>query len=115
MKRTCLLLLSLALLFPACSKKNDDVPLTAEQLAEKLRSRGRATYMAQCISCHNVDPAKDGVLGPAVAGASRELLEAKLIRGGYPTGYAPKRPTKTMQTMPHLKNEIDSLTSFLNP
>ena len=35
---------------------------------------------------------EDGSVGPAVAGASRELIEAKVLRGEYPPGYTPKRP-----------------------
>ena len=37
---------------------------------EDLAPQGRQVYLSSCIACHNADPAKDGALGPAVAGAS---------------------------------------------
>lgn len=109
-------MIAAALLFaplPSCTKKAEG-PLTAEQIAEKRVARGRSTYMAQCLSCHNADPKRDGSLGPAIAGSSRELLESRILRAEYPTGYTPKRTSKTMPAMPHLKNELDALHAFLN-
>jgi mono/diheme cytochrome c family protein len=58
--------------------------------------RGRQVYLAHCIACHNTDPAQPGAVGPPLRGSSRELLEAKVVNGTYPPGYAPKRPTKVM-------------------
>ena len=58
-------------------------------------------------------PDQQGVIGPAVAGASRELLEAKVLRGAYPPGYAPKRNTKTMPPLPHLRDHIGDLAAYL--
>ncbi|MDH4016373.1 MAG: cytochrome c [Actinomycetota bacterium] len=78
-----------------------------------LATRGRQVYMANCIACHSQDPAMDGALGPAVTGASRELLEARVLRAEYPDGYTPKRPSKVMIALPHLGGEIDALTAFL--
>ena len=75
--------------------------------------RGRYVYLAQCIACHNSDPSKDGPLGPAIKGSSRELLEARVLRGVYPPGYKPKRGTAIMQPMPHLAPNIPDLTAFL--
>jgi mono/diheme cytochrome c family protein len=86
-----------------------------EQSPEQLASRGRAVYMANCIACHNMDPKLDGALGPAVEGSSRELLEERVLRAAYPAGYTPKRDSRTMIALPHLSNEIDSLTAYLNP
>lgn len=80
---------------------------------EELVTAGRSLYMGNCIACHNVNPAQDGALGPAVAGASHELLEARVVRGVYPEGYAPKRPTRVMVPMPHLEPKIDELTAYL--
>lgn len=75
--------------------------------------RGRQVYQAQCIACHNSDPAQPGAIGPAVKGPSEDLLRAKVLQGTYPPGYAPKRPTKVMQPMPQLANEISALAAYL--
>ncbi|MBI2553322.1 MAG: cytochrome c, partial [Candidatus Rokubacteria bacterium] len=76
--------------------------------------RGRNVYLAQCsTACHNSDPSKDGPLGPAIKGSSRELLEARVLRGAYPPGYKPKRGTAVMQPMPQLTASIDDLAAFL--
>jgi mono/diheme cytochrome c family protein len=74
---------------------------------------GRQVYQAYCTSCHAGDPSKDGPLGPAVKGASRELLEARLLRGNYPPGYTPKRPSSIMQPMPNLAADIPDLAAYL--
>jgi mono/diheme cytochrome c family protein len=76
--------------------------------------RGRQVYLSQCTACHASDPAQPGPVGPAVKGASRELLEAKVLRGTYPPGYTPKRPTSVMPPQPQLAQEIDALAPFLN-
>ena len=75
--------------------------------------RGRQLYQAQCIACHNPDPAKAGPIGPDVRGSSEELLRAKVLSGSYPPGYAPKRATKVMQPMPQLANDIPALAEYL--
>jgi mono/diheme cytochrome c family protein len=76
--------------------------------------RGRQVYLAQCsTACHNSDPSKDGPLGPAIKGSSRELLEARVLRGAYPPGYKPKRGTAIMQPMPQLASALDDLTAYL--
>ena len=75
--------------------------------------RGRQIYQAQCIACHNTDPAQPGPVGPPVKGSPRELLEAKVLKGSYPPGYAPKRPTKVMVPIPAVAPEIDALTEYL--
>jgi len=77
--------------------------------------RGRQIYLSQCIACHNPDPAKAGPLGPPIKGSPRELLEAKVLQGSYPPGYAPKRPTTVMPPQPSLAGEIENLTAFLKP
>ncbi len=77
--------------------------------------RGRQVYLGLCTACHHADPGKDGAAGgPAIAGASRELLEARLLRGEYPAGYTPKRPSQLMPRFPQLAGEIDALHAFLN-
>jgi mono/diheme cytochrome c family protein len=75
--------------------------------------RGRQIYQAQCIACHNPDPAKAGPIGPDVRGSSEELLRAKVLSGSYPPGYAPKRATKVMQPIPQLANDIPALAEYL--
>ena len=75
--------------------------------------KGKQTWLAQCIACHNPDPSKDGPLGPAVKGSSRELLEARVVQGTYPTGYTPKRPSKVMPPRPDLAASIPDLAAYL--
>ena len=75
--------------------------------------RGRQIYLAQCIACHNSDPSKNGPLGPAIRGSSRELIEARVLRGEYPLGYKPKRGTAIMKPMPQLASAIPDLAAFL--
>ena len=75
--------------------------------------RGRLVYQGTCIACHNADPALPGSLGPEVKGASRALLEARVMRAEYPDGYTPKRATKIMQPMPQLADNLDDLAAYL--
>ena len=89
------------------------VAACSETAPDDAVSRGRNTYVALCTSCHGPDPAQPGPVGPPVKGASRELLEAKLLRGAYPPGYTPKRPTALMPPMPQLANSIDDLAAYL--
>ena len=94
---------TLATVFDGCGESGGD-PLAA---------RGRQLYLGQCVQCHSADPATAGPVGPAVKGASRELLEAKIIRGEYPQGYAPKRPTRIMPPQPTLAPDIPALAAYL--
>jgi mono/diheme cytochrome c family protein len=80
---------------------------------DPLAERGRQIYMSQCTQCHAPDPAQAGALGPPVKGASRALLEAKIVHGEYPPGYTPKRPTKVMPPLPALAPDIAALTAYL--
>jgi mono/diheme cytochrome c family protein len=75
--------------------------------------RGRQVYLGQCIACHNPDPSLAGPLGPPVKGSSRELLEAKILKGKYPPGYTPKRSTTLMPAQPVLEPEIATLHAYL--
>lgn len=77
-------------------------------------ARGRQVFLSQCTACHGSDPSEAGPVGPPVKGASRELLEAKMLRGTYPPGYTPKRPTSVMPPQPHLAPQIDALVAYLN-
>lgn len=92
----------------ACGQRDGDAPPLSE-----AAQRGKAVYNGVCIACHNVNPALDGSLGPANAHASRELVESKVLRGEYPPGYAPKRPSRAMPAFPHLADKVDDLTAWL--
>ena len=81
--------------------------------ADAAADRGRQVYLASCTACHANDPAKDGPLGPAVKGSSLELLEARLLRGSYPPGYTPKRPSAVMQPLPNLAPTLPDLAAYL--
>ena len=96
--------LLLAVSAAGCSGQGDLSPEAA---------RGRQAYVAHCSSCHSVDPAQNGPLGPALKGSSRELLEARVLRGVYPPGYTPKRPSAVMQPMPHVAGSLDDLAAYL--
>ena len=93
-----------ALILQGCS---DGEPLSPEA------TRGRQVYLAQCTTCHATDPAEPGPVGPPVQGSSRELLEAKVLRGSYPPGYTPKRSSAVMRPMPELARSLPDLAAFL--
>ncbi|MGH7390431.1 MAG: c-type cytochrome [Candidatus Rokuibacteriota bacterium] len=99
-----LLGLAVAIVFAGCGSE--------ERLSPEAE-RGRQVYVAQCAVCHGQDPAQAGPLGPPVKGASRELLEAKALRGTYPPGYTPKRPTTVMPPQPALAPEVPALAEYL--
>jgi mono/diheme cytochrome c family protein len=76
-------------------------------------ARGRQSYENVCIACHAPDPNLDGTLGPAVAGASLALLEAKVLRGEYPPGHLPKRPGAVMPAYPYVEDRLEDLAAYL--
>ena len=96
---------------PTAPEAEDAVPEAVDPAA--LLARGRSVYLANCTACHGPDPRFAGALGPEVADASRELLVARVLRGEYPPGYAPKRDSTLMVPMPHLESEIDALLAYL--
>jgi mono/diheme cytochrome c family protein len=100
-----LVVLALAITAGGCGGSESTSPL-AEQ--------GRQVYLAQCTACHAADPAKAGPVGPPVKGASKPLLEAKVVRGEYPAGYTPKRSTNVMPAQPALGPSIPALAEYLN-
>jgi mono/diheme cytochrome c family protein len=104
--RRNVLLATLALAVAACGGEGAE--------SDDLAARGRTVYQNVCTACHNADPAQDGSIGPAVAGASRELLEARVLRGAYPPGYTPRRPSQAMPPFPNLAGEIDALAAYLS-
>jgi mono/diheme cytochrome c family protein len=84
-----------------------------DSASDAVAARGRQVYLAHCIQCHNANPAIAGPVGPPVKGGSRELLEAKIVRGEYPPGYKPQRPTKVMPPQPALAPDIPALAAYL--
>jgi mono/diheme cytochrome c family protein len=84
-----------------------------DDAGEDLAARGKAVYQNYCIACHNANPAKDGGVGPAIAGSSQQLLEYRVLNADYPPGYTPKRPSAAMPSFPYLKDEIPALAAYL--
>ena len=110
MKKTTLLLV-LGLWVGGCG--SDEGGGTQTELQRQAK-RGRAVFLANCVACHNNDPSRDGPIGPAIRGASQELLVARVLSTKYPPNYRPKRPTNIMPQFPFLKDEIPNLTAYLN-
>ena len=75
---------------------------------------GRSLYALHCTACHNGNPAIDGSLGPAIKGSSLDLIQARVLRGEYPAGYAAKRNTHIMPKLPLTEADVESLQVFLN-
>lgn len=86
---------------------------TSKTVANPNAARGRGVYLANCVACHNNDPARDGPIGPAIKGSPKELLEARVLSTSYPPNYRPKRATKIMPQFPFLKDEIPYLAAYL--
>lgn len=84
-----------------------------ERAASPLAERGRQVYLSQCMACHAMDPSQPGPVGPPIKGSSRELLETKVLRGTYPAGYRPKRPTSVMPPQPQVAGDIAVLAEYL--
>ena len=101
--RRVLLALAAALALAGCGQEK----LSAEA------ERGRTVYNSQCTASHNFDPSQPGAVGPDVKGSSRELLDAKVVRGSYPPGYKPKRPTAVMPPQPQVVSDIPALAAYL--
>jgi mono/diheme cytochrome c family protein len=76
-------------------------------------ANGRRVYAANCLACHHTDPTLEGVMGPPIAGSSRELIELRVLRGEYPPGYTPQRDTQLMVPLPYLKDDIEVLAAYL--
>lgn len=80
---------------------------------EPAAVRGELIYRNICVVCHNADPNQQGILGPAIIGATRAVLEAKVLRGEYPAGYAPARDTHQMPQFEYLEPNLDDIEAFL--
>ena len=77
-------------------------------------AKGQVIFNTICQACHGPDPKKDGPLGPAIHGSTRELVESRVLTAKYPPGYKPKRDTSLMPPFPQYKDDIDNITAFLN-
>ncbi len=106
-----LVLLGATLLLPLVSCQKNDAPKKA---LSPLEARGKGTYLANCIACHNPDPTIDGSIGPAIAGSSLELVTTRVLTRSYPVGYTPKRKSEVMPDFPQLKDDIPGLHAYLN-
>jgi mono/diheme cytochrome c family protein len=102
--RPLALAVCLPLAIAACSESGPRDPVA---------ERGRQVYLSQCTVCHASDPSQPGPVGPEVKGSSRELLEAKVLRGSYPSGYKPKRPTSVMPPQTGVAGDIGALAAYL--
>jgi mono/diheme cytochrome c family protein len=80
---------------------------------DEVAARGKTVYENVCTACHNRNPREGGALGPAIAGASQELLEAKVLRAEYPPGYAPKLPSATMPKFEYLAGSLGDIAAYL--
>jgi mono/diheme cytochrome c family protein len=76
-------------------------------------ARGKTVYENVCTACHHRDPRQAGALGPELAGASLELIQAKVLRNEYPPGYAPKRPGASMPKFEYLAPNLADLAAYL--
>ncbi len=85
----------------------------SEESGDAAVARGEKIYRNVCVVCHNADPNLADSLGPEIAIASRELLEAKLLRGEYPADYTPKRNTQQMPRFEYLEPNLDDIAAFL--
>ena len=99
-----------ALLLAACGEQKQVGPAPGGAGDPEV---GRQVYLAQCTACHGSDPGQRGPVGPPVKGASKELLETRILRAAYPHGYTPKQNTAVMQPMPHLAANIGDLAAYL--
>lgn len=97
-------------LLPGCNKSAQ----VAEAPLSDLAKKGKGTFLANCIACHNPDPRLPGSIGPDIAGSSLELLQARVLTRSYPPGYTPKRKSAQMPDFPQLAADIPALHAYLN-
>jgi mono/diheme cytochrome c family protein len=84
------------------------------QTAAELAARGKIVYQQNCTACHAPDPRMAGALGPELAKSSLDLIQSRVMSATYPKDYKPKRETKIMQPLPHLKDDVPALHAYLN-
>ena len=107
MNLSLMIFLALLVGLVGCSKESKETSKDPDW------ERGRAVYVANCVACHNNDPSKDGPIGPAIKGSSKELIEDRVLNTSYPPNYKPKRTTKVMPKFPFLKDQIPYLAAYL--
>lgn len=74
---------------------------------------GQIIYKTVCSKCHNVNPTKQGSIGPELFTTPKEVFKTKVITGTYPTSYTPKRKTRIMPKFKNLTNKIDSIYKYI--
>ena len=82
--------------------------------ADPMIAKGKSVYGSVCIACHNMDPNQAGAIGPDLAGTTLELLQTKVLKNEYPSGYTPKRDTSNMVPLPHLEPDLPALAAYLD-
>ena len=98
----------------ASVQKKQAVPASEKEMTHaEWVAQGRKVYQSNCTACHNMNPTQKGSLGPAVAGSSEELVEARVVHGTYPPGYTPKADTRLMVALPHLAKDVKAITAYL--
>ena len=100
----------------ACTKNKETAAADKQPVAlsqEELIAKGKSVYTNHCTACHAPQPDVAGAVGPAIAGSSKELVEARILNAAYPEGYTPKRATKAMPAMPYLKRDLEAITAYL--
>ncbi len=100
---------ALVLLALGCNQEGG----SADDGNAQLIKRGKVVYETVCTACHARAVGEDGPVGPAIAGASLELLQAKVLRNEYPAGYTPKRDTKAMVPFPHVEPDLAAIHAYL--
>lgn len=94
--------------------KEAEAPAPAKEMTQaQLVAQGQKVYKSNCTACHNMDPNKKGSLGPAIAGSSEALVEARVVHGTYPPGYTPKSDSRLMVAMPYLAKDVKALAAYL--
>lgn len=107
------LLLSFALATSGCDTSQRPILAAPAASGPGDPRVGAQLYATHCTLCHAPDPAFPSAIAPEIKGASRELIEARVLRGEYPAGYTPKRGTHNMLPLPKLAGDIDHLHAFL--
>lgn len=79
--------------------------------------KGKRLYNANCLQCHNKNPGLKGSLEPELIDTPLEVMTIKVTTGRYPVkfpvGYVPKRKTKVMRAFPLLKDDINSIRTYI--
>ena len=76
--------------------------------------RGEAIYRQVCISCHNIDPRKQGALATEIAGSELEVIRSMIMTGKTPKGVKPKWPDMKMAPLPNLEDKIPDIYEYLS-